>query len=189
MLCIAEEYFEPLVFCFGRFSETKCGWSSLEKEAYDFLGSITRVNWLATCADGFDLYNDHKNLIIVFNPISLQPYIGEVALHKVMRWTVWFLSYNFVCLLILSEDNVLDDLLDRWAFPLTIIWMVSISPLPTTSHYLDCPSVESIKESQQRHESTRPKYAVLVNDLWRLPGPRALPGSLMMITVCNCASR
>ena len=60
----------------------------MEKEAFAVLASIEKSHWLASCADRFDLYTDHNNLIFIFDPLAVMPDIGQAALRKVLRWAL-----------------------------------------------------------------------------------------------------
>lgn len=116
----SEQRHEPLAFHSGRFDPTQMGWSTIEKEAYAVLASVERSHWLAACPAGFDLYTDHNNLIFIFDPTTLMPDIGQVALRKVLPWAVRMSAYDYVCYHISGTDNIWADLLTRWCIPLTI---------------------------------------------------------------------
>lgn len=173
----AEQRHEPLAFHSVRFSATKLSWSTIEKEAYAVLASVGQAHWLATCADGFDLYTDHNNLIFIFDPTTLMPDIALGAVRKVLRWVVRMSAYKYVCIHIRGEDNLWADLLTRWDIPLTIRRLVSIPPLRTTFRDFAWPDTTSIRASQNAYEASRPPTTVLRDDLWCLSpdGPVWVP--------------
>lgn len=52
------------------------------------MASIELSHWLASCANGFDLFTDHNNLIFIFNPLAIMSDIGQATTRKLLRWPV-----------------------------------------------------------------------------------------------------
>lgn len=109
------------------------------------MASIERSNWLASCCDGFDLITDHNNLIFIFDLLDIMPDICKATKLKMLRWSVRLSAYNYVCFQIVDEDNVLADLMTRWAVPTTISRFVRIPPQPTTFKDFTWPSTVSLR--------------------------------------------
>jgi transposase InsO family protein len=167
----SEQNHVPLGFLSGRFSQTQLGWSTLEKEAYAVMATLTRMHWLASCPSGFDLFTDHNNLIFLFDPLSVVPDLSQTSLRKVLRWAVQLSVYNYTCVHIKGAENVWADLMSRWALPLTVRRLVQIPTLPSSSAPdFEWPTSAALLDVQNRHRHERPPHLVLVDGLWCTPG-------------------
>ncbi len=60
-------------FLYGRFNDTQVRWSILEEEAFAILATAEKMQWILATAQGFVLFTYHKNLIFMFDPLSVQP--------------------------------------------------------------------------------------------------------------------
>lgn len=70
------------------------------------LAAGERSHWLTAFPAGFDLYTDHNNLILTFDPTTLMPDISQGALRKVLPWAVCMSAYDYVCYHISGTDNI-----------------------------------------------------------------------------------
>lgn len=52
------------------------------------MNTIDWMNWLAATMDGLDLLTVQYNLVIIFDPLDIVPYISKTTLRKVLRWAV-----------------------------------------------------------------------------------------------------
>lgn len=78
----------PLSFLSGRFVKTQLGWSVLEKECYEAMKTVDRMQWLFAAPAGFYLYTDHKNLIFLFEPLAVVDEMSQSSLRKLLRWAI-----------------------------------------------------------------------------------------------------
>lgn len=51
-------------------------------------------------SSGFDLYTNHANLVVIFEPLAIILDLGKAAERKVLRWAVHFSAYNYTCIYI-----------------------------------------------------------------------------------------
>lgn len=73
---------------FGQNTDTQLRWSAFEKEAFSFMATTERINWLTSCHEVFGFYSEHKNLVIKFNLMLLVPDQSQNLIRQVMRWAV-----------------------------------------------------------------------------------------------------
>lgn len=161
----------PLAFLSGRFNATQLGWSVLEKEAFAVLSTLDKMHWLVTNPDEFDLFKDHNNLIVLFDPLSVVPDPSQTTLRKALRWAVRLSLYQYRCYHITGEDTVWADLLTRWStVPSTVRRLICIAELPSAcAADLDWHSPAEIANVQGEHASTRPQDLVTKDGLWSYP--------------------
>ena len=95
--------------------------------------TMDRKHWLASSTDGFDLYKDHKNLILLFDPTAYVPDLTEASLWKFIRWAVTIIFYTYDCIHISGMDNIWYDLMTRWTRSNMIRRLVTITPLTFTN--------------------------------------------------------
>lgn len=69
------------------------------------------MHWMASCPEEFDLFTDHKNLIFLFNHLSLARDLNLSSLRKSLSWAVRFCAYNYICIHTNGEENAWVDLL------------------------------------------------------------------------------
>jgi len=60
---------EPLAFLSGTCNRSHKHWSVIDKEAFPIVEAVERLRHLLLRDEGFRLFNDHRNLIYVFDPI------------------------------------------------------------------------------------------------------------------------
>lgn len=71
---------DPFAFDPGRFTKLQFVFFTFEKEAFAVLSKTEHPHWMALCADGFDLHNNHNNLIFIFNCLAVRSNLGKVAI-------------------------------------------------------------------------------------------------------------
>lgn len=158
---------EPLEFLTGRLNHTQMGWTVIEKEAYAIIDSLERMHWLAAGAPGFDLFTDHKKLVLIFDPLSIVPDLSQTAIRKLIRWAVAISMYNYTCIHIDGTDNVWADLLGRWADPSTVRQIVQVPELPSSSESeFTWPIAETIRSTPEQFEKDRMANLDLIGGMW-----------------------
>lgn len=84
----------PLLLLSGQFNATELVRSALKKEAFVVLNTLDRMHLLETRLEGFDLYIDHNNVILLFDPLSVILDMSQTTLRKFLRWAVWLSIYR-----------------------------------------------------------------------------------------------
>ena len=165
----SEQCHQPLAFLSGGFNKTQLGWAIIEKEAYTVLASLERMHWLVAPPDGFDLYTDHNNLILLLDQLSVVRDLSRTILRRILRWAVRLSMYNYTCFHIKGDDNVWADLLGRWSVAPTIRRLVRIAELPSLSATgFEWPTLDEIYQTQTDSEKQRPGNLENVADVWRV---------------------
>lgn len=165
---LVDRSYELLGIHSDRIPKTQLGRSILEKEAFAAMASIERPHWWASCSDGFELFTDYNNVILIIDILSVVGDIGQAAVEKVLRWTVHPSSHNYVYVYIRGDHSVWADLLTRWRIPLNIRRLVAIPPFSTITEDSKWPLVMSICESQNKLISYHLEPATASSDLSRL---------------------
>lgn len=63
----------PLAFPSGKFTGPQLGCSTLDKEAYAIMATTDRMHWVLATTDGFDIFTDQHNFIILLDPLDVVP--------------------------------------------------------------------------------------------------------------------
>lgn len=71
LLRCADQRREPLAFLSSHFRDAELRWSTIEKEALVIMATVKRMHWKLTVNKGFDLYTDHNNLVLCFDPTTV----------------------------------------------------------------------------------------------------------------------
>lgn len=81
------------------FSGPQQGWSTLEKGAYTIMDTVdVRLHWVLPTSAGYDLFTDHRILVILFAPLALVPDLSQTNLQKLLCRDVCFGTYNYTVL-------------------------------------------------------------------------------------------
>lgn len=78
----------------------------MEKDAYKAMATLERMHWLVDTPAGFDLLKYHKNLILIFDPLSFVPDRSQTALSKVLQWEVRLSLYSYTRCHISGKENI-----------------------------------------------------------------------------------
>lgn len=86
----------------------------MEKEAYEEISTLYRINSLTVTPDSLDLYTDHNNSLFLVEPL---PVVSDLSLtsfgNLLLRWVVRQSMYKNLWCHIKGEVNVRDDLISR----------------------------------------------------------------------------
>lgn len=164
-LPLKDQDHSPLGFVSGSFTGASASWAIVEKEAFAVASSFTRFDYL--CGGRHtNLYTDHSNLVFIFDPTGQHPGIARHTANKMTRWAVKLNSFSYHIEMIPGEENVVADMLTRWAAapqarvapcPGRLKKLVQ-APIqePTDDGVPDWPSLRRISEAQIKHSSSRP---------------------------------
>ena len=100
----------PLMFVSGTFSGAASLWVIVEKEAYVIVETLRRGDYLLHRPGGFDLYTDHANSKLIFNPASINAAVPKYTAAKLDRWALVLMGYDYRIRDIAWDDNVWADL-------------------------------------------------------------------------------
>lgn len=79
---------QPLAFISRKFFATQLCCSILEKEDYAAVALLEKIYWFTETSNGFSLYKDHKNLIWLFDPLSVVSDPSQTPLRKLLLWVL-----------------------------------------------------------------------------------------------------
>ena len=113
-LPLEEQRHEPLAFLGAEFKGAQLGWSTFEKEAYAIFQTFEKFDYVLMGSKPTHIYTDHRNLLFVFAPLTLEPALGRHILSKVQRWALFLSRFSYVIEHVHGETNVFADILTRW---------------------------------------------------------------------------
>jgi RNase H-like domain found in reverse transcriptase/Integrase zinc binding domain len=123
----------------------------LKKEAYAFVASFIRLDWLLKRPDGFSFFRDHQNLTYIFHPHGQIPSLSAHTAAKLTRWAIKLSSYRYTIEHVPGSDNLWSDMLTRWGAPIVRarVSAVMIAPLsPALEADFEWPSPSEIRRLQ-----------------------------------------
>jgi transposase InsO family protein len=121
---VLEQEHQPLAFISGSFHGSQLKWPTVEQEAFAIMETCDRAVHLLQRAQPFNIFTDHRNLTFIFNPdVTIQDGRKQAA-ERIERWQIHMRGFNFRIHHVSGEDNVLADMISRWAAP---------SPIDTNS--------------------------------------------------------
>jgi transposase InsO family protein len=150
----------PMATLSGEFRGSEKNWRIIEKEAYPIIMAIQEWDHFLCHPDGFDCYVDHKNLVHIFNPASINPPLTKGAQLRVYNWLYLLGQYKVNRLQHLpGELNAWADMLSRWANPL----YEARKSTPVTN-------INTLRAARKRQKSKRPRPSdtQLLNTFLRL---------------------
>ncbi len=92
----------PIRFISKSLHKSQLNWSTIEKEAFAIFYTVTKYDFLLRDVK-FTIETDHKNLT----------YLKTAQSAKVRRWQLALQEYDFTCIRIAGEDNVVADAFSR----------------------------------------------------------------------------
>jgi hypothetical protein len=92
----------PIRFISKSLHKSKLNWSTIEKEAFAIFYTVTKYDFLLRVVK-FTIETDHKNLT----------YLKTAQSAKVWRWQLALQEYDFTCIHIAGEANVVADAFSR----------------------------------------------------------------------------
>lgn len=159
-----------VAFLSGHFTGSQPRWSALEKEAFASMVTAERMHWISGTPDGLDFYNDHQNLIFLFNPLAVVSDFSQAMTRKVLRWAVRLCVYSYTGVNRKGVYNAWADLLGRRSSPPVFRRPVSIPILPSSlSKIFIWPSPTELQLEQEKHAANRPPNLIFVDGLWENP--------------------
>lgn len=183
---IEEQRHLPLAFLSSAFKKAELGCSTFEKEAFAIVQVFKKLDYLLLTQRPVHVYTDHRNLLFVFNPLSLEPVLGRHIVSKVQRWALHLSKYSYTIEHIEGDKNVMADIMTRWfsgyrnkrAASRKVRHIVITSDMvPSTSDSsFIWPTVDEIRASQQNHIGNKPNMASGQRDgLWVYQGRTWIP--------------
>ena len=111
---IVDQRHEPLAFLSGAFSDRETHWTTYERKAYAVVQAFRKLDYILLCEDSTRIFTDHRNLLFVFNPVALEPYLGRHKVLKVVLWALFLSSFSYRIEHVAVNDNTWPDIMTRW---------------------------------------------------------------------------
>lgn len=159
---------KPLAFLSSAFKDSELHWSTFEKEGYAIYQVFSKLDYLMFGEKPSHLYTDHRNLLFVYNPLSVQPEIGRHVVNKVQRWALYLSRFHYNIEHVAGEKNVMADIMTRWFSGYrgksararisqirALLTDEDIVSSPFSEGFI-WPTSEMIFESQKKHSKNRP---------------------------------
>lgn len=79
---------QRLYFLSGEFKRPQLGWTIYEEEGFSIAEAFHRLYYMLISEQDTRIFTEHRNLLFVFAPSTLEPIIGKLKMYKVLRWAV-----------------------------------------------------------------------------------------------------
>lgn len=89
---IEEQRQDPLAFVGSEFKNSEARWTTFEKVAYAIFSTFKKLDYLFYSEQPVHVHTDHRNLLFVFAPKSIEPSLGRHIISKVQRWALFFVE-------------------------------------------------------------------------------------------------
>ena len=182
-LPLTQQQHEPIAFLGSQFKGAQYHWSTFEKEAFAIYQVFKRLDYLLLVSRKTHVFTDHRNLLFVFNPLAVEPFLGRHVVSKVQRWALYLSQFQYKIEHIAGKNNKMADIMTRWykgyrrGSSLKRVKeqldQIDIVPNPAEDDF-HWPSLEEIIKAQNRAE--RPVNAVKGHEgEWRINGKIWIP--------------
>lgn len=164
-----EQQHEPLAFLGAAFKGAEIGWTTFEKEAFAIFQTFEKLDYLLMDSKPAHVFTDHRNLLFISAPLSLEPALGRHIVSKVQRWALFLSRFPYIIEHVDGDLNVFADILTRWTKGYrretkslkTIHSLVEQSAqIVPSADEIVWPDQEDIRSSQER-SSNKPLEALL----------------------------
>ena len=163
-LPIGEQRHQPLAFLGAEFKGSQLGWTTFEKEAFAIFQTFEKLDYMLMSSKPVHVYTDHRNLLFVFDPLSLEPALGRHIISKVQRWALYLSRFSYVIEHVSGSSNVFADILTRWtrgyrhpSQELKSICTIVVrnEQMVRAADSIVWPTIEVIRDSQQAAQNPR----------------------------------
>ena len=204
---VTEQTHKPLAFLGSQFKNSELSWTTFEKEGFAIFQTFTKLDYLLMSGKPPHVYTDHRNLLFIFAPLTLEPALGRHVVSKVQRWALYLSRFPYVIEHVNGEDNVFADILTRWCRGYrndrsqvkTVCSLVAISDeqMVPSADEVEWPDVNKFRISQEKYAND------VTNDLelrlhhserlWKRNGNIWIPHTdedmkLKLLVVSHCGS-
>jgi len=166
---LEDQRHQPLAFISSSFKDSELHWSTYEKEGFSIYQVFKRLDYLLLGSIPSHVYTDHRNLLFVYNPMSIEPAMGRHIVNKVQRWALFLSRFHYTIEHIAGDSNVMADVMTRWfvgyrqkkltskitAIRKTHSHTEDIVSSPLSSSFI-WPTPDTIRKSQQQHIQDKP---------------------------------
>lgn len=114
MKSILDQEHQPLTFLSAPFPSAQEHWSTYQKEAFAIVETFRRFNYLLACSDNVTSFTDHRNLLFIFHPTAVEPFLGRHKVLKVIRWAFYLSAFSYTIEHILGRVNTVADSMTKW---------------------------------------------------------------------------
>ena len=201
---VAEQIHQPLAFLSGEFKGPQFGWTTYEKEGFAVAETFHRLDYMLMCEQDIRIFTDHRNLLFVFAPSTLEPTLGRHKVLKVLRWAVFLSQFMYRIEHVDGDENIMADIMTRWLRGYRVnektikrvahlLQAIDIVPSPLETKF-DWPNASAIANAQKKHISERPIDAIQAEDgTWTVRGLIWIPDSadqlqLRLLIVAHCGN-
>lgn len=157
----SEQNHEPLAFLGGEFTGSSRHWTTYEKEGFAIFNVFQRLDYMMLGNQKVHIFIDHRNLLFVYAPPTLDPNLGRHVVSKVQRWAMYLSRFEYMIDHIEGSKNIFADILNRWTKgyrsedveTTQICTLIDVGQIVPSANETEWPSLTDIKHSQLQAES------------------------------------
>lgn len=94
-LSVEEQLHEQLDLLEAYVKGSELKWSTLEKEGITIFQKFEKMYYLLHCQRQTHVFTDHRNLLLCFAPLALEPALGRHVVSKVQRWDLLLSRFTY----------------------------------------------------------------------------------------------
>lgn len=176
---MADQKHSPLAFLSVEFKGPQLRWTMYEKEGFAIAEKFHRLDYMLMCELDTRIFTDHRNLLFLFAPSTLEPSLGRHKVLKVLRWAVFLFQFMYRIERVDGEENVMAGVMTRGLRGYRnsnkavkgvadILQQHDVVPSPSESNFT-WSDIHQVRKSQEVHASNRPKKAKSnANGIWAI---------------------
>lgn len=196
---------EPLAFLGAALRNAECNWSTFEQEGFAIYQAFKKLDFLFHHDEPTHVFTDHRNLLFVFSPLTVEPALGRHIVNKVQRWALYRSQYRYCIDHVAGESNVFADILTRRlkgyrSERRAVRTMCKLARIDGTvdspsSNTFISPSMTTLREAQRKHPPSPAVDAVVWDAeellwkrnscIWIPPQDLALQMKLLVASHCS----
>jgi hypothetical protein len=104
----------PIATWSGLFTQTEKRWDIASRELFPFLVALKKFHFILHRKEPFLLVTDNRNLSHILKPDGHVAIDAPHTRNRLYRWSLCFMSYNYLPTLIDGSKNFFCDLVSRW---------------------------------------------------------------------------
>jgi len=113
LLSYEHQHHEHLVFVSAAFKNAEHKWTTFEKEGFAIFQTFEKLDYMISGHEDVRVFTDHRNLLFVFAPLSLEPALGRHVFSDVLRWALYLSRFEYSIKHVAGEENAFADILMR----------------------------------------------------------------------------
>lgn len=128
-ITVLKQINDPLAFLSGGFKGSQQRWSMYEKDAFANFKASSKLDCMLHGTYSVLVFTDHRNLLFVFAPLSLEPALWGNIVSKVQRLALFLSKFDYAIEHIHGYNNIF-----RWYHDSVAAWISQRTTIAKETH-------------------------------------------------------